>query len=59
MIRLDKKKHNIISTVKQQKCQHYHKVRIEKYECLTSEGVLPLDQNRIIKQTKFTYLLYE
>ena len=54
MIRLDKKKHNIILTVKQQKCQHYHQVKIEKYECLTSEGVLPLDQNRIIKQTKFT-----
>ena len=29
--------------MKQQKCQHYHQVKIEKYECLTSKGVLPLD----------------
>ena len=59
MIRLDKKNHNIILTVKQQKCQHYHQAKTDKHKCLTSEGVLPPDQSRIIKQTKFTDLLYE
>ena len=29
--------------------------KIDKYEYLTSEGILPSDQNRIIEQPKFTY----
>ena len=29
--------------------------KIYKYEYLTSEEILPLDQSRIIEQAKFTY----
>ena len=29
--------------------------KIDKYEYLTSEGILPSDQNRIIEQPKLTY----
>ena len=29
--------------------------KIDKYEYLTSEEILPADQNRIIEQGKFTY----
>ena len=29
--------------------------KIEKYEYLTGEEILPSDQNRIIEKTKFTY----
>ena len=30
-------------------------VKIDKYEYLTGEEILPSDQRRIIKQAKFTY----
>ena len=29
--------------------------KIDKYECLTDEEILPSDQNRIIQQATFTY----
>ena len=29
--------------------------KIDKYEYLTGEGILPSDQSRIIEQAKFTY----
>ena len=29
--------------------------KIDKYDCLTGEEILPSDQKRIIEQTKFTY----
>ena len=29
--------------------------KIDKYEHLTGEEILPLDQRKVIKQTKFTY----
>ena len=29
--------------------------KIDKYECLTGEEILPSDQSRIIEQAKFTY----
>ena len=29
--------------------------KIDKYECLTGEEILPPDQSRIIEQAKFTY----
>ena len=29
--------------------------KIDKYEYLTGEEILPPDQRRVIKQTKFTY----
>ena len=38
----------------------YHSIalssgKIDKYEILTGEEILPSDQSRIIEQTKFTY----
>ena len=29
--------------------------KIDKYECLTGEEILPLDQRRVTEQVKFTY----
>ena len=29
--------------------------KIEKYDCLTDEEIVPSDQSRIIEQVKFTY----
>ena len=29
--------------------------KIDKYECLTGEKILPSDQSRMIEQAKFTY----
>ena len=29
--------------------------KIDKYECLTGEEILPSDQSRIVKKAKFTY----
>ena len=48
-------KYNIILTEKRQKYQHYHQSKIDKYEYLTDEKMLPSDQSRIIEQIKFTY----
>ena len=48
-------KYNIILTEKQQKYEHYHQSKIDKYECLTDEKMLPSDQSRIIEQVKFTH----
>ena len=31
--------------------------KIDKYECLTGEDILPPDQSRVIKQAKFFYSL--
>ena len=30
-------------------------VKIDKYECLTNQEILPFNQQKIIKQAKFTY----
>ena len=55
MIRLQMKKHNMILTTTQQKYQNYlSSGRIDKYEYLISEEILPSDQSRIIEQVKFT-----
>ena len=40
---------------KQQKCYHYLQVKIDKYEYLTGEEILPSDQSRIVEQAKFTF----
>ena len=34
----------------------YHKEKIDEYEYLTGEVILPFDQSRVIEQAKFTYL---
>ena len=46
---------NMILTEKQQKISALSSGKIDKYEYLTSEEILPADQNRIIEQGKFTY----
>ena len=40
---------------KQQKYQLYHQGKINKYEYLTGEEILPSNQQQIIEQAKFTY----
>ena len=48
------KKYNTILTEKQQ-ISALSSEKIDKYEFLTGEEVLPSDQSRIIEQAKFTY----
>ena len=43
---------------KQQKYQHYHPEKFDKYEYLTGEKILPSKQRQIIEQAaKFAYSL--
>ena len=37
------------------KISAFSSAKIDKYEYLTGEGILPSDQSRIIEQAKFTY----
>ena len=46
---------NMILTEKQQKYQHYHLEKIDKYEYLTKEEIFPFNQRQIIEQPKFAY----
>ena len=46
---------NMILTEKQQKYQYYHQVKIDKYEYLTDEEILPSNQRQIVEKSKFTY----
>ena len=59
MTRLEMNNCNMILTEKQQTYQHLLSKKIEKYEYLTGEEMLPSDQRRLIKQAKFTYSLLE
>ena len=45
----------MILTEKQQKCQYYHRGKIDKYEYITGEEILPSGESRIIEQAKSTY----
>ena len=45
------KNYNIILTEK----QHYHLAKIDEYEYLTGEEILPSNQRQIIEQAKFAY----
>ena len=45
----------MILTEKRQKISTLSPGKIDKYEYLTGEEILPPDQSRIIEQTKFTY----
>ena len=40
---------------KQQKYLSYHQAKIDKYEYLTGEKILPFNQTQIIEQDQFTY----
>ena len=56
MIKLEMKNHNMIcrkKLKKQQKYQHYHLIKIDKYEYLTAEETLPPDRTQIKEQAKF------
>ena len=57
MIRLEMKSFNMILTEKQQKKSPLSSAKIDKYEFLTGEKILPSDMVRIIELTKFTYSL--
>ena len=45
----------MILTEKQQKYQHYHLEKPDKYEYLTCEEILPSNQRQRIEQAKFAY----
>ena len=53
-IRLEMKNYNTISIEKLQKYQSRH-CKIDKYEYLTGEEILPPNQEQILEQAKFTY----
>ena len=54
MKKLEMKNYNMILNKKHQKYQHYHE-KIDKYEYLTDDEILPSDQSRVIEEAKFTY----
>ena len=49
------KNYNMILTEKQQKYHLLSSGKIDKYEYLTGEEILPFNQRQIIEQGKFTY----
>ena len=56
MLRLEMKNCDVILTEKLQKyLSALSSGKIDKYEYFTGEEILPPDQSRVIKQTKFTY----
>ena len=57
MIRLEMKNHNMILTEKREaaKISVLSSGKIDKYEYLTGEEILPSNQKQIIEQAKFTY----
>ena len=46
---------SMILIEKLQKYQPYHQAKINKYEYLSGEEILPSNQKQIIEQAKFTY----
>ena len=44
MIKLETENYNAILTENQKKYQHYLSGKIEKYESVTNEGILPSNQ---------------
>ena len=55
MIRVEIKNHKMILTEKQQKNLDYRSGKIDIFEYLASENMLPSDQSRTIEQAMFTY----
>ena len=45
------------STISIAKYQHYHQAKIDKYEYLTGEELLPANPSQMIQQAKFMYSL--
>ena len=56
-IKLKMKNYNMTLIERPQKYQFYHlsSGKIDKYEYLTGEEILPTNQQQIIEQAKFTY----
>ena len=54
MIKLKTKNYNMILTEKQQKILTLSSPKIDQYEYLTGEEILPSNQSRIIEQAKCT-----
>ena len=48
---------SIILTEKLQKYLHYHLKKIDRYEYLTDDEILPPGQSRVIEQAKYSYFL--
>ena len=55
MIRLEMKNFNMIWKEKQQKISALSPDKLDKYEYLTGEKILPSDRRRMKEQVKFTY----
>ena len=55
MMRWEMKNGNMILTEKLQKYPDYHREKIDKYEFVTDEEILPSEQSRIIEPAKFRY----
>ena len=49
----------MILTEKHQKYQHYHLGKIDKYEYLTGEEILPSKQRKIIEEATITHKIFE
>ena len=55
MIKLEVRNYNMLLIQKQQKKSALSFGKIEKYEYLKGEKILPPDQRRVIEQAKFSY----
>ena len=55
MVWLEMRNANMILTKKQQKSQHYDLEKIDNYEYLIGEEILPSNQRQIVEQATFTY----
>ena len=55
MIKLEKKNYNMILIEKAAKISALPSGKIDKYEYITSEDILPSNKQHIIEQAKFSY----
>ena len=55
MIRLEIKNCNTILRETQPKDQHYHQLKLTKYEYITGEETFPSNKSQMLEQTKFVY----
>ena len=58
-IRFEKKNYITTLTEKQQKTSAWSSGKIDKYEYLTGEEILPSNQRQLIEQAKFVYFPLE
>ena len=54
-VKLKMKNYNMILIERLQKYRLYRQAKIDKYEYLTGEEILPSNKQQIIEQAKFTY----